>query len=81
MSRRDELNKVIDSLRESFGTIEDLKDQLQTWHDNLEGTNLENTAKYTELEDIIDIFESGLDSIANAITELEEIEFPSAYGG
>jgi len=42
------------------GEIESVQEELENWRDGMSGTNLENTDKYSELEEAID-------SISNAV--------------
>lgn len=66
-------NKIKESASESFpdscisieddkAEIEALKEEIESWYDNMTGTNLENTEKYSLLEECKDNLESIIDS-------------------
>ena len=77
-SRRERLDKAIEEIQAQLFIIEELRDEIDNWKSNLEGTNLENTSKYTELEECHDALESLHDEIESAIGEADNISFPSA---
>ena len=52
------------------GEIECLKDEIENWKSGMEGTNLENSNKYSELEECFGYLES-------AVSELESLSFDS----
>lgn len=56
----DKTDNVIDAISRAKEEVTSLKEELESWHDGMEGTNLENTQKYCTLED--------------AISELDEIK-------
>ena len=59
--------------------VETLIEEITEWQDNMSGTNLENTEKYTELETCLE----QLEEINNALDELSafegSVEFPSMF--
>ena len=59
--------------------VHGLLEEIENWRDNLEGTNLENTAKHEKLEPCADELTQYCDDIESAMRELESIEFPGMY--
>ena len=56
-------------------TFEELKDEIENWKSNMEGTNLESTNKYQEVNDCFDALDyaiSNLESVDLAIEIVEE---------
>jgi hypothetical protein len=51
------------------GDLESLKEELESWRDNLSGTPLENTNKYQEVSDACDELESAVSELENIRTE------------
>jgi len=60
-------------LSEAADTVQELQDEIMEWREKLEGTNLENTEKYQELQDCEDALQEVIDSMQN-------VEFPGAFG-
>lgn len=54
--------------------VEGLKEEMENWRDGLQGTNLENSDKFQQIEDAIDLLDRG-------IGELEAIEIPDEVTG
>ena len=79
-SRATRLDEAITNLIEPIEEIRTLKEELEEWMSNLEGTNLENTMKYEQLEEAVSLLEeleSGLEDVqANA----DMVEFPGMFG-
>ena len=72
----------IDTAKEGAKTnIEELKDEITSWREGMEGTNLENTAKYGELEECEDALETLMDEIDSIEAEVsgDDIMFPGMY--
>jgi protein subunit release factor A len=65
----EEANIVLSKL--DWGEAESLKDEIESWRDGLQGTNLENSDKYSELEECVDM----LNNVVNIIQDIDcEIE-------
>lgn len=64
-SRPQRLTEALDELRL-------LLDEIKSWRENIEGTNLEMTQKYQDLEDTEEKLEE-------AISILEDVVFPGMY--
>jgi flagellar biosynthesis/type III secretory pathway chaperone len=45
--------------------IQELYDEIENWKSNLEGTNLENSGKYSELEECCDALQEIIDNLDN----------------
>jgi hypothetical protein len=89
----DDVNSKLEEL--DFGEIEALKDEMCSWRDNMEGTNLENTSKYEEVSECADALEDieaesksveewdGIEDVAEELDEiadnLENLNFPGMY--
>ena len=74
--------------------VESLRDEIENWQSGMEGTNLENTNKYSEVSDAadelsnietsysvseFDDIESVKDDLENAASDLESVQFPSMF--
>jgi len=60
-------------LQEAINTVEELQEEIFSWKQNMEGTNLENTSKYEQLQECEDQLQEVLDA-------MEYVEFPGAFG-
>jgi hypothetical protein len=94
--KADKIEAANSIIREvSLEDVESLRDELESWRDGMSGTNLENTEKYSMLEEAISALESVetefdevgavdeiehiADRMDDVINELEGIEFPGMY--
>lgn len=77
-SRRARLDECANAIMEQLDSIDEIKDELEQWFDGLTGTNLENSGKYAELEETIDLLESAIDSIRSGLDDLENVKPPAA---
>ena len=78
-SRRIRRDEALAKISEGLADIEALKDEIEEWRDGMEGTNLENTQKYEDLNECADALETGYSDIEDAVSELENIEFPGMF--
>lgn len=78
-----------------FSDAESLQEEIESWRDNLSGTNFENGEKYSMLEEAADALSDitstlqGIDSsdapeeivttLEEAADDLESVEFPGMY--
>ena len=46
-----------------YSEIECLKDEIENWRDGMQGTNLENSDKFSQLEDCVSYLETAVDSL------------------
>lgn len=76
-SRATRLSEALAKVEEAKTDVEELRDEIENWKSGMEGTNLENTAKYTALEECYD----NLDEIVSnlEISTETEVEFPGMY--
>lgn len=51
--------------------VQELYDEIDSWKSNLEGTNLENTSKYSELEECCDALQELIDGIDDIESKVE----------
>jgi hypothetical protein len=65
------INEVVENL--DYVDVDELAQELGTWRDNMEGTNLENTMKYQEVSDACDELES-VSSNAQDIQAIEDLD-------
>ena len=75
---QEELDALLADMEAQFALIdvsdiEGLKEEIETWRDGMEGTNLEYSSKYDELTECFDALELGVDG-------LEGNEAPSTDG-
>ena len=80
MSRASRLAEAISKIQDGMDEIRSLADEISEWRGNLEGTNLENTQKYSELQECEDGLNEAAESIEAGVNDLENIEFPQMYG-
>lgn len=96
-SRATRLQEVMDNLQKEIEDaietakstavdgINELKDEIDNWKSGLEGTNLENSSKFSELEDCVSALEdleSEVDSLDASNIEIPDagnVSFPSMY--
>ena len=80
MSRAARLDAALDKVRAGIEEITELKDEVENWKSGMEGTNLENTQKYSDLSDCEDALSSLVDELENGVSSGESIEFPRMFG-
>jgi chromosome segregation ATPase len=89
------LVKKAQEIEFDFSEVEALAEEMGSWRDNMQGTNLESTGKYSEVEEAADTLENidtsppdienedDVEELAefleNAASELESVMFPSMY--
>lgn len=64
---------VAAAIADGLNEIESLKDEMGEWRDNMSGTGLENTEKYSMVEEAADTLESAHSSIESGHSSLEGI--------
>ena len=90
-----ELIKAQDELEElELSDIECLRDEMCSWRDNMTGTNLESTNKFTEVDECASVLEglttdieidsnedieTAADDLETIASELESLNFPGMY--
>ena len=78
-SRAERLSDAFGNILGAKDEIEILKDEIESWKDNLEGTNLEYTYKYEQLEECYGVLEEIMDELENTICREDEVLFPSMF--
>lgn len=80
-SRATRLANAISQIQNGLGEVESLAEELTSWKDNMAdaGTGLENTDKYSRLEEAVGTLESAKDSIESAVSDLEGVEIPGMF--
>jgi len=72
-----EIDSAVEAAKEA---VEGLRDEIETWKGNLEGTPLENTEKYKQLEECYDALDNLYSELENIeIPSADDVEFPSMY--
>ena len=74
----EETLRISDNVQDIQNTsdgIQELHDEIESWHDNMQGTNLENTQKYSDLEDCM----GELDNVISSIDGISDPEIPEKY--
>ena len=78
-SRSDRLEDVITNCIDGKDEVDSLYEEIESWQENMSGTNLENTEKYQELEYCLE----HLSEIKELLEQLENyqsvVEFPSIF--
>ena len=78
-SRSDRLEDAITNCIDSKEEVDSLYEEIESWMDNMNGTNLENTEKFQQLEYCIE----QLSEIKDILEQLENyqstVEFPSMF--
>ena len=77
-SRADRLDEAKIHLDEALGIVDELKDEIQEWHDNLP-ENFQNGDKGSALEDCVTNLETVADSINDAVSNCDSVEFPGMF--
>lgn len=78
--RHERFNEAFTMFNTSSRQIEIIKDELENWKFGIEGTNLENTNTYSELEDAVENLDKACESMNKALEYLDEVEIPGAIG-
>ena len=79
MSRRKRLDNAMGCIEEVLPDIEELKNEIEEWYSNMEGTNLESTQKYELLVECAEGLEEAYNQIQSGIDDLLNIEFPTMF--
>lgn len=79
-SRAKRLERVLGLLQEGLDEVQMLQEEMESWCNNMQGTNLENTEKYSRVEECTNKLSDAVSSIEDGISNLESVEFPGMYG-
>jgi methyl-accepting chemotaxis protein len=80
VSRAKRLAQAVANINDGLEEARSLQEEMESWRDNMSGTNLENTEKYGQVEEAAQTLESAVGEIESAVGELESVEFPGMYG-
>lgn len=76
-TRSERLAKAEELAEEAKSIVEELFDEMENWRDGMEGTGLENTAKYNVVSEACD----NLEEIKSQLEDIDwYVEFPTMYG-
>lgn len=75
-SRADRLGEAESEIENAKSTVEELKDELQNWYDNLP-ENLQQSTKAEEIQEAIDNLESISSDLENI--DFSSVSFPGMY--
>ena len=78
-SRADRLSEAMAKVLEAKEEIELLKDEIDNWKSNMEGTNLEYTYKYEQLEECYGVLEEIQDELENITDREGDVMFPGMF--
>lgn len=70
----DRLASAVSKLRDGLGDLEGVRDDVESWKSNLEGTNLENSEKYQSLEEAHSTLEEQCEAIGSALDDVEAVD-------
>lgn len=76
VSRTQRYSNAVSKVQDGIQEIEDIKGELEEWKSGMEGTGLENTEKYQELDSAISGIE---DALPGDVSDLENVEIPGAF--
>ncbi len=76
-SRAKRLAEALVEVESGQSEIACLQEEIESWQAGMEGTNLENTEKYSQLGDCIDSLEEVVGLLQEAIDF--DVEFPGMY--
>lgn len=77
VSRAERLEEAKSMLDDAKSIIEELRDEIEQWKTGMEGTNLENTQKYQDLEECYSTLDDAVSNLENM--ELDSISFPGMF--
>jgi hypothetical protein len=79
-SRADRLANALEQIENGLADVEELKDEVESWRDNLpEG--LQNGELYERLDECCSTLDDAYGEIESGKDNLGGVEFPSMYGG
>jgi len=79
-SRNTRLMKAMEAVSMAKEEVEMLRDEIASWQENMEGTNLESTTKYEALGECADELDEIVEQLEEAVNISEGIMFPSMFG-
>jgi len=79
-SRATRLEAALDKVRAGIEEITELRDEIENWKSGLEGTNLEQSQKYSDLETCCDELDNAVNELENGVSNAESVTFPGMFG-
>ena len=74
-TRSQRLSEILDKIDEQISSLEDLKSEVEDHYGNMEGTNLEQTERYSILTEAAETLDSGISDLQNAVETLRDTTF------
>ena len=78
-SRASRLSDAMSNILLAKEEIEMLRDEIENWKDGMEGTNLENTYKYEQLDECYEGFEDIINDLDDITGREDDILFPGMF--
>jgi len=65
---------IAEALSSGHSELEELKNEMEEWRDNLSGNNMEHLPKYDEVSEVVDTLENAVDNldVDDIVSQLEE---------
>ena len=79
-SRATRLLEALDLIDQEMSEIDALAEAMESWRDNMTGTNLENTQKYQDDQECAEALRQAHDDIEDGKLEAQSIDFPGIFG-
>jgi len=80
ISRAKRLQEAVAKIQQGLDEIQSLYDEIESWRSNMDGTNLESTQKYQDLEECEGYLDDAIGDIENAVSTLDDVMFPGMFG-
>jgi len=74
-TKRTRLEAAIQGIRDAMEGLEAVGAEFEEWRDNMDGTNLESTARYEAVSEAADTLSQSVDAINDALEEAEALEW------
>lgn len=78
-SRATRLADCFEKIADAKLEIEELKNELEDWQSNMDGTNLEATEKYGQLDEAISLLDDYVTQLEEFDGKEDEVEFPGMF--
>ena len=77
VSRATRLRAAQDTIQTALDELEALHDGLEDWLNAWEGTNLENSSKFSDIEAAMEQLAEARTEIESILSDLDGVEFPT----
>jgi len=78
-SRAQRVAHAVDAVRDAASDVGEVKEELESWKCGMEGTNLENTEKYGQLDEAVNLLDEFVSSCEDVAGNAESVEIPSMF--